>query len=52
MQRGNRSWNRFIGVINNSCFVLSVSVRDIITESGPYRHGFCYCDMETIKGSF
>ncbi|CAO3624578.1 unnamed protein product [Cunninghamella blakesleeana] len=28
----------------------SVSVRDIIAESGPYRHGFCYFDLETIKG--
>ncbi|KAI9300207.1 hypothetical protein BJ944DRAFT_31062 [Cunninghamella echinulata] len=27
----------------------SVSVRDILAESGPYRHGFCYCDLETIK---
>ncbi|KAI8099416.1 uncharacterized protein BX664DRAFT_321198 [Halteromyces radiatus] len=27
----------------------SVSVRDILVESGPYRHGFCYCEMETIK---
>ncbi|ORZ25281.1 hypothetical protein BCR42DRAFT_445071 [Absidia repens] len=27
----------------------SVSVRDILTESGPYRHGFCYCEMETLR---
>jgi calpain-7 len=27
----------------------SVSVRDILAESGPYRHGFCYCDLQNIK---
>lgn len=27
----------------------SVSVRDILAESGPYRHGFCYCEMQNIK---
>lgn len=27
----------------------SVSVRDILAESGPYRHGFCYCELQNIK---
>lgn len=27
----------------------SVSVRDILVESGPYRHGFCYCELSNIK---
>ncbi|KAF1798666.1 hypothetical protein V8B55DRAFT_1523513 [Mucor lusitanicus] len=27
----------------------SVSVRDILAESGPYRHGFCYCELPDIK---
>ncbi|KAI8339399.1 hypothetical protein BC941DRAFT_420385 [Chlamydoabsidia padenii] len=27
----------------------SVSLRDIITQSGSYRPGFCYCNLETIK---
>jgi calpain-7 len=27
----------------------SVSVRDILAESGPYRHGFCYCELQYIK---
>ncbi|ORE08732.1 cysteine proteinase [Rhizopus microsporus var. microsporus] len=27
----------------------SVSVRDILAESGPYRHGFCYCQLDHIR---
>ncbi|KAI9354702.1 hypothetical protein BD770DRAFT_324684 [Pilaira anomala] len=27
----------------------SVSLRDILSESGPYRHGFCYCELPQIK---
>ncbi|KAF7730256.1 calpain 7 [Apophysomyces ossiformis] len=27
----------------------SVSVRDILAESGPYRHGFCYCELQNIS---
>ncbi|KAG0164986.1 calpain 7, partial [Apophysomyces sp. BC1015] len=27
----------------------SVSVRDILAESGPYRHGFCYCELQNIN---
>lgn len=30
----------------------SVSVRDILVESGPYRHGFCYCEISNIKGKW
>ncbi|KAG2220383.1 hypothetical protein INT45_006554 [Circinella minor] len=26
----------------------SVSMRDILSESGPYRHGFCYCELSHI----
>ncbi|KAI7902573.1 uncharacterized protein BX663DRAFT_472916 [Cokeromyces recurvatus] len=29
--------------------VSSVSVRDVLAESGPYRHGFCYCELPSIK---
>lgn len=29
--------------------VSSVSVRDILAESGPYRHEFCYCEIRNIK---
>ncbi|OBZ91745.1 Calpain-7 [Choanephora cucurbitarum] len=29
--------------------VSSVSVRDILVESGPYRHGFCYCELRQIR---
>ena len=29
--------------------VSSVSVRDILAESGPYRHEFCYCEIGNIK---
>ncbi|KAI7894172.1 uncharacterized protein EV154DRAFT_415548 [Mucor mucedo] len=29
----------------------SVSLRDILSESGPYRHGFCYCELPNIKQS-
>lgn len=28
--------------------VSSVSVRDVLAESGPYRHGFCYCELAQI----
>lgn len=28
--------------------VSSVSVRDVLAESGPYRHGFCYCELAHI----
>ncbi|KAI8366637.1 uncharacterized protein BYT42DRAFT_504904 [Radiomyces spectabilis] len=27
----------------------SVSVRDIVAESGAYRHGFCYCDISRLQ---
>ncbi|KAG2237583.1 hypothetical protein INT48_004485 [Thamnidium elegans] len=30
----------------------SVSLRDILTESGPYRHGFCYCELQHIKRKY
>lgn len=30
----------------------SVSVRDILTESGPYRHGFCYCELQSLKSRY
>ncbi|CAO3701156.1 unnamed protein product [Rhizopus stolonifer] len=29
--------------------VSSVSVRDILAESGPYRHGFCFCEIDSIR---
>ncbi|KAI8979256.1 hypothetical protein BDF20DRAFT_868518 [Mycotypha africana] len=29
--------------------VSGVSVRDILVESGPYRHGFCYCELPDIR---
>ncbi|KAI9314987.1 hypothetical protein BX666DRAFT_1965459, partial [Dichotomocladium elegans] len=29
--------------------VSSVSVRDVLAESGPYRHGFCYCEIPVIE---
>ena len=29
--------------------VSSVSVRDILAQSGPYRHGFCYFELQHIK---
>ncbi|KAI8976222.1 hypothetical protein BDB01DRAFT_844522 [Pilobolus umbonatus] len=32
-------------VVEGQKRVTSVSVRDILTESGPYRHGFCYCEI-------
>ncbi|CDS12974.1 hypothetical protein LRAMOSA05158 [Lichtheimia ramosa] len=33
--------------------VSSVSVRDVLAESGPYRHGFCYCELAHIaSGSY
>lgn len=30
----------------------SVSLRDILAESGPYRHGFCYCELQHIKRKY
>ncbi|KAL1918488.1 uncharacterized protein VTP21DRAFT_3148 [Calcarisporiella thermophila] len=29
--------------------VTSVSTRDILAQSGDYRHGFCYCELKDIK---
>ncbi|CAG8543257.1 14186_t:CDS:10 [Ambispora leptoticha] len=29
--------------------VASVSAKDILSQSGDYRHGFCYCEVEDIQ---
>ncbi|KAI9253001.1 hypothetical protein BY458DRAFT_522456 [Sporodiniella umbellata] len=29
--------------------ISSVSLRDILSESGPYRHGFCFCEIGNVK---
>lgn len=49
MSRRKHQFFYWLGIPSNNSFASRVSVRDIVAQSGPYRPGFCYCELEDIK---